>query len=129
MQKQGQHYDSLYFHSQVSSTLDTVRLVDQEKDPYNIETWKRLTVEQDSIVIPIFPKRFTPDPFTKVPIFGGDGFLPSKIEVSNHFPVEPGWSITIHKSQVGFSCFHFVVCDNCSFDWFLFLGVLLFCSS
>lgn len=30
---------------------------------------------------------------------GGNGFLPSRVNIKAHFPIEPGFAITIHKAQ------------------------------
>ena len=31
---------------------------------------------------------------------GGAKFRPSKVELADHFPIEPGFSVTLHKAQV-----------------------------
>ena len=51
------------------------------------------------IVVPLIRKRYKSKRWDTAPIPAGRGFQVSRVQVSAHFPVEPGFSITIHKSQ------------------------------
>jgi hypothetical protein len=50
------------------------------------------------IIVPIFPRcnKWTNG---EVPVYGGVGFGPSHVHIRSRFPLEPGFAITVHKSE------------------------------
>ena len=75
----------------------TTGLADQKA----IDAWKEYTVVKDRIVVPILPDRHrrksTDQSKTVVP--GGENYLPSKVHVFAHFPLEMEFVITAHKAE------------------------------
>jgi hypothetical protein len=65
----------------------------------NIARWKSHTLVKDRVVVPILPQRYKKNPWDKTIVSGGDGFLPSRVKIRAHFPIEPAFAITIHKAQ------------------------------
>lgn len=87
-----------------------VALVDEEKElkgrkrkrhPANptIEAWKDLTLVPGRVVVPLAPVRNKSNAFEKTVVSGGITYAPSRVEIKNRFPVEPAFSITVHKAQ------------------------------
>ena len=54
------------------------------------------------IIIPISTssKKYSKYEYCKVRGGGGSFFAPSRVHLVDHFPIEPGFCITIHKAQV-----------------------------
>jgi hypothetical protein len=65
----------------------------------SIAAWKDITLVKGRVVIPILPKRKNRDLWEPTTVKGGDGFRPSKIQIKRHFPLEPGFAITVLKAQ------------------------------
>ena len=65
----------------------------------NILSWSDRTLVKDRIVVPLIRKRYKSKRWDTVPIPSGRGYSESRLQISYHFPVELGFSITVHKSQ------------------------------
>ena len=61
--------------------------------------WKNYTLVQNRIIVPIVARRFKSERWDSCPVRGGDGFLPSQVDVSANFPIELAFAITIYKAQ------------------------------
>ena len=66
---------------------------------FNIQSWSDRTLVKGRIVVPLIKKRYKAKRWDTVPIPRGRGYRESRLQISYHFPVELGFSITIHKSQ------------------------------
>lgn len=80
----------------------------RSKDEEMRRAWKHGSITDDGkVVIPIAAKHVK---WKETEIRGGGGggggsrFRPSKVELADYFPIEPGFSVTIHKAQVRPSC-------------------------
>jgi hypothetical protein len=64
-----------------------------------IDLWKEYTLIQGRVIVPIVARRFKSEKWDSCPVRGGDGFLPSQVDVSANFPIELAFAITIYKAQ------------------------------
>ncbi|KAL7526878.1 hypothetical protein ACHAXR_001689 [Thalassiosira sp. AJA248-18] len=73
------------------------------KNQQNRNSWKNGSITADgTIVIPIelSNKKFVKWKTAKIRGRGGSSiFRPSTVQLADHFPIEPGFSVTIHKAQ------------------------------
>ena len=70
----------------------------EERRRKSVEKWKKFSVIPGRVVVPIVAKRINAD-WKKIQVYGGQGFLASRVQIKAHFPLEPAFSITIHKAQ------------------------------
>ena len=78
-----------------------VCLIDtEEKDGgKHINQWEGITLVTNQIIIPLIPKR-KKRKYTRTCIPGCRGkYYASRVELLNHFLLEMGFTITIHKAQ------------------------------
>ena len=88
------------------------------------QNWKFGTIsdaKDNTIVIPISISNRKHLQFKATRIKGfrgitGSRIKPSRVELADYFPIEPGFSVTIHKAQVQQSDFYFSA--TCSFTVF-----------
>ena len=86
----------------------------RKKNKENCKKWRDKSITDDgTVVVPISISNKKHVKWRNSSIRGGGGlrFYPSKVLLADYFPIEPGFSITIHKAQVcGFGC-----CYNSTF--------------
>ena len=80
----------------------------RKKNKENREKWRDKSITDDgTVVVPISISNKKHVKWKNSSVRGGGGlrFYPSKVLLADYFPIEPGFSITIHKAQVcGFGC-------------------------
>jgi hypothetical protein len=75
----------------------------RKKNETKRKQWKHGSMTDDGrIVIPIDIHNKQKVQYKNCKIRGGGGFQfhPSTVELADHFPIEPGFSVTIHKAQL-----------------------------
>jgi hypothetical protein len=80
----------------------------RKKNSSKRKEWKHGSLTTDGrVVIPISLKNKRPIAYKKTGIRGGGGyqFRPSTVELADYFPIELGFSVTIHKAQVSMYVF------------------------
>ena len=74
-----------------------------KKNKENCKKWKDRSITNDgTVVVPISisNKKHVKWKRATVRGRGGSRFFPSRVLLADYFPIEPGFSITIHKAQV-----------------------------
>ena len=74
-----------------------VELIDKDTNPANLSCWKDFSICTNKIIIPILARR--KQKWVTTTVMGGEGFLPSKVQIRRIFPLEPASAITVHKAQ------------------------------
>jgi len=77
---------------------DRPHLTQQEKNLL-IEKYSSVSIVPGEIVVPVIAKRKKKDPYERTIVQGGRGYRPSRVELKNQFPIEPGFAATVHKAQ------------------------------
>ena len=83
--------------------LDGDNINAKKRNAEKRKKWKHGSITNDGrIVIPIEVSNKKHVKWKKTNIRGGGGYhcRPSKVELADYFPIEPGFSVTIHKAQV-----------------------------
>ena len=74
-----------------------------QKNKENCKKWKDRSITNDgTVVVPISISNKKHVKWKRATIRGrgGSRFFPSRVLLADYFPIEPGFSITIHKAQV-----------------------------
>jgi hypothetical protein len=78
--------------------LESTYLNKQEK-AFVLADYKPFSLIEGEIVVPVMAKQMKTNQYTHVKVQGGPGYMLSIIETRNHFPLEPAFAATVHKSQ------------------------------